>query len=438
MTVSIEDIQDEVERVLRRCPKDVVVRVGTHIKVAVTDEMEERAILRLVQEGLDAVTESDQKLAMFKELIPILPEDGKRKLESVLVSTEERNAADEPNSTVTGEEVNREEKEEKSEDKVPSKESAAAALLKLLSLESVQTSSFRKECRISGSVDENKKVNYISLCKEVSDAKRKGFKAYEIVGAIRKVLPAGELRTYLDSFPDISLEETLILIRSAYKEKSATELFRELDKICQGQSEDGPAFLFRALSLRQRIIKASEVEGEVQYHRPQVVAAFMHSVRTGLRHDSIRNHMVPFLDEKKDPPDSLLMAEINKAQDEFNERMNKQQDVKEKTVKSVKVNEVATASEKLLNQLVEQMHLMSTEMKKMKEDISHVQSKGKAKDNGKSSGSWKRKGCDECTKKGDVENCRHCWKCGGENHQAKHCQKKNSLNDQRLGEEGGP
>ena len=52
------------------------------------------------------------------------------------------------------------------------------AMLKLLGLHSAGTSAFRKECYISGTIggtNETQRLNYISLCTQVGDLRRKGF-----------------------------------------------------------------------------------------------------------------------------------------------------------------------------------------------------------------------------------------------------------------------
>lgn len=292
MISSIDELQDEVERLLRKCTPEIVKVIATEWKIEPVDGRDKRALLRDTQQILDDTNDSDEKVNLFKGLIPLLPDDLQPRLKKLLKLDTVVVAGD-----VTADSKELDKEEDGSPEKKRGEEGATTALVKLLGLQSAGTSTFRKECRISGITDDNKKINYISLCKEMGEAKRKGFKSFEIVSAIRKAIQAGELRTYLDSFPVISLEETLTLIRSAYKEKSATELFRELDKLCQRQNEEGPASLFRALSLRQRILKPSEVEGEVQYHRSQVPAVFVHSLRTGLLHEPVRMHMAPFLDE---------------------------------------------------------------------------------------------------------------------------------------------
>ena len=319
---SIDDLQDEVERLLRKCDGDALGNVIVALKLELGEGVDKRGRIRMLQEYIDGVTEGEQKLTLFREIVPLLPSDIKAKMEILLKLRE----LPKPPTAEPTEEESAEVEQVNDEPHVAAvkSESSSSAdptekLVKALGgLTAV--SAFRRECRIGGIMDEQKKVNYISLCKEVGDAKRRGFTSFEIVGAVRKAIPAGELRTYLDSFPKISLEEMLTLIRSAYKEKSATELFRELDKVCQRDNEDGPQFLFRALSLRQRILRASEVEGEMRYSQEQVMSVFMHSVRTGLAYEPIRSHMFPFLDERQKHPDSVLITEMNRAQDELNER----------------------------------------------------------------------------------------------------------------------
>ena len=70
--ITLEDLQDEVERLLRKCPEDVVVAVATHLKIDCEDR-NKRSLLRDIQEVLDDTTESDEKVAIFTELLPLLP-----------------------------------------------------------------------------------------------------------------------------------------------------------------------------------------------------------------------------------------------------------------------------------------------------------------------------------------------------------------------------
>lgn len=435
---TVEDVQDEVERILRRCPEMIVREVGEEWKIEGMEGKTKRVLIRMMQDMLDGLEDNEEKIQLFIRAVPLLPDNWKQKLSNLLKDPNDDggNQGEGPEVEVNGnveeDSMGQSLNDNQNTSRVLEDDKTSMTLIKFLEMQTGTTSAFRRECRISGIIDDNKRVNYISLCKEVSEAKRKGFKYYEIVGAIRKAIPTGELRTYLDSFPDISLENTLTLIRSAYKEKSATELFQELDKLCQRRDEDGPQFLFRALSIRQRILKASEVEGEVHYHRPQVAAVFMHSVRTGLLHEPIRTHMVPFLDVHRDLPDAVLMAEMNKAQDEFNERISKRQDVSDPSKVKARVNEATASnnSDRLMQQLVNQMSAMLTEMKQMKEEVktsSDVRPRDVASDKKNQRQSQTRpRGCTTCQEKNVGDSCTHCWKCGGDYHHSRHCQKKSS------------
>ena len=102
------------------------------------------------------------------------------------------------------------------------------ALLKTLGLDS-STSSFRREYKISGTIGSAQKdhLNYISLCGQIAEGKKRGYPDAEIAAAIRKaVQPGSNLRTYLDSKIDLPLDQVISFIRSYLKEKSSTELFR--------------------------------------------------------------------------------------------------------------------------------------------------------------------------------------------------------------------
>ena len=77
---------------------------------------------------------------------------------------------------------------------------------------------------------------------------------------IRSISPWLVLRSYLESFKDLSLDRLKIL-RSHYGLKNTAELYQSLASICQNGKEAPQVFLMRALDLRQKILFVSQ-EGE--------------------------------------------------------------------------------------------------------------------------------------------------------------------------------
>ena len=78
----------------------------------------------------------------------------------------------------------------------------------------------------------------------------KGYTQTEVVEAMIKAMKPGlQLRSYMATLQDLTLPRLRQILRSHYKAKSGTQLYRELATICQGPNESPDAFLLRALDL---------------------------------------------------------------------------------------------------------------------------------------------------------------------------------------------
>ena len=258
------------------------------------------------------------------------------------------------------------------------------------------------------------RLDYISLCSQVTEGKRKGYKDDEIAFALRRAVTTGtELRRYLDSLPSLTLQEILQCIRSAYQEKSATELFQELTSLCQQSSENSQAFLFRALGLRQRVFLASEAEDQIHYDNNLVQSIFLHAISTGLSSDNIRSIMQPLLDVSRVASDNQLIEKMTKATSEENERLSKQKMNQSQRSSTASVNEVSSGMEQAMKPLLKTIKDMTEKLDSLQSEMSQL------KNNARPS-SWKRRGCEACTASGASYS--HCWKCGKSGHISRRCQ----------------
>lgn len=287
-----------------------------------------------------------------------------------------------------------------------------------------KNSAFRRELKIQGSIGGKKenRIEYLSLCGQIREAKQRGYEDDEICFAIKKaVAPSSEIREYLDTqHGKMKLDDLLTCIRSSYQEKSASALFQDLTKLCQNSSEDAQAFLFRALGLRQKVVEASEADEEIKYDTTLVQSTFLHSVWTGLKVESIRAHMKPYLEHSRKTKDGELITEMTKASAEENERNSKLTS----DAKTVRIQEVSSGLDKLVQPLADQITAMGLQMKEMQNELVLQNERMKRSERSSEVSPkkvWKRSACDKCTKDG-IRFCRHCWKCGGDGHMSRSCQ----------------
>ena len=150
---------------------------------------------------------------------------------------------------------------------------------------------YRKDLRISGQVgDTNQKESrsYSNLRHQIKAAVTKGYSEGEVVEAVlRAINPGLRLRSYLENYPDLTLDTLNTILKSHYQEKDATELYQELTNIAQRKTETAQSFVMRALDLRQRVIRASNESGEgLKYDEALVKNMFIHAVMTGLHNET--------------------------------------------------------------------------------------------------------------------------------------------------------
>ena len=242
----VEEIQEEVERLLRKCSDVELPLIATHVKVTEEEfrDKPRRDVLRSIQNAFDVIQEGEQKMSMFAELKSVLPTKLHVSLENILNKIHEVKPEVEPTDRVDD--------NDKKED-----------VLKILqglglsaNLGSSPASMYRRQLKITGNIgDSQKEINYINLCSQINEAKAIGYKAEEIVAAVKKaILPGTGLRTYFDSQDTISLDNMLKFLRNYFQEKSPTELFNTLNSLCQGEDEEASTFLLRALEVRQKVI----------------------------------------------------------------------------------------------------------------------------------------------------------------------------------------
>ena len=173
----------------------------------------------------------------------------------------------------------------------------------------------KREFKIPGTIGapgETNKLNFISLVHQIEGTLAQGCSEVERNEAIiRSISPGLPLRSFLECTPDLPLSKLRKILRSHYREKSSTELYKALSTLTQAPNEDAQAFLFRALELRQRaIFTCKEADSKIKYDQSLIQNLFLHSIETGLRDESVRSKLRPFL-QNPSIPDEELIGEMN-------------------------------------------------------------------------------------------------------------------------------
>ena len=434
MEFSSEHIQDEVEMELRKSSINVLLDVAEFVGVPEQEREEKprRELLRTIELQFDLTEERDKK-EMFLSIISMFPDEQQLPLRKFLPAKKpllsmgrSEKFLGSRESIALGEDrpnwkMGRLEREFSGSRNQSESINDTIEVLKQLGINS-GVSSFRKDFKISGVIGgkTDQRVGYMSLLSQIAEGKQRGFKEEEISFGVRRAVSQGsELRGYLDSLEKLPLVNLLGYIRSSYKEKGASELFQDLNRLIQKEGESCQDFLFRALGLRQKVLLASEAEGAIKYDELLVRSVFLHSLKTGFLNQTVRNHMSPFLDSSKMTPDSILISEVNKVAAEEQERLGKVKDNSSKKVQfDTKVQvcevgvkqEITSCVEEVVKPLFESVKSLAEQVKNMQ------QQKSKTKSN-----SWRVPACQVCIDSG-MNRCDHCKKCGNLGHQARECQ----------------
>ena len=99
------------------------------------------------------------------------------------------------------------------------------------------TSVLRRQFKIIGQIGEpnqKDKLSYTSLVRQIEAGVDQGFTEKEIrEGVIRAICPGLVLRSYLETYSDLTLNRLRKIIRSHYGVKDTTEMYQNLASLCQ-------------------------------------------------------------------------------------------------------------------------------------------------------------------------------------------------------------
>ena len=398
----VEEKQEMIERALSRCAPDEL----SSIAAGLTDTEESVGAnkiysMRKIRDKFDESDDPTEKGSLFLKLLPLVPGRLVERISAMVIKGQDPNESVNEGSARTTENQ-----------------------LDQSMVDLMKNPGFRKEFKIEGKIGREKgkdHMNMISLHGQIAEGKRKGYNSEEIVAAVKRAVIPGEMKTYLDSITDLSLEDTLTFISSALKEQSSSELFQCLSNIVQNEGEDAQSFLMRAMELRQKCVLISQKADEVEYSEDLVRTMFLKRIRLGLTSDAVKSRIETVIERDAEISDSSLIQAINKIASEEAERDCKRRDTPGKSVKFASMS--AKAEDKVqdesdlhqtVNKLAEQMTVLSVELAKLK-------SKGPS-----TSGSGaNRFRCPSCISSNRKGSCPHCWECGAQDHKLRDCPKSN-------------
>ena len=299
---NMDEKQDELERVLGVfCDVDDLKKIAEGIyTLPILNDGEQhtkRSLTRHLRDVFDQA-DTEEKGNLFLKLIPVVPTSIYSKVADIVIKGPHR---EEPRALL---------------DTSVSDTSVLEEALK--------KSSFKREFRIEGKIgDDRHCINMISLDGQVSEAEKKGYTEEEIVSAIKKAVTTPEVKNYLYSHKEISLEDTLNFLRSVVKERSSMELCHKLSNLQQNNNEDPQAFLLRAMELRRTCLLQSEKSGEIAYTSDMLRTIFLRTVRLGLSDDLVKSRVEAIIERDVTIEDSELLQELNRISEEETERRNR-------------------------------------------------------------------------------------------------------------------
>lgn len=113
--------------------------------------------------------------------------------------------------------------------------------------------------------------------RQIQRALKKGYEEGEVVEAVIQVIgPGTKLKSYLESWIDLTLQALRQILQTHYIEKDATELYHSLTRAVQEPKETPIQFLMLAMDLRQQIVLASDkVKSGLKYSAELIQNKFL-------------------------------------------------------------------------------------------------------------------------------------------------------------------
>ena len=358
-------------------------------------------------------------LSVFEELISKVTKEEDGGIAKLTTLSDKLKVKVKPTESATKETVKVEVKEESKSDS-GTKETASKV---------VGTYSFRKDFKILGQLGDPKTcLSFTSFRRQVEDGQGKGYKDSEIIeGIIRAIQPQNKLRSYLEGRPSLDLHKVISIIRSYYKEHTATELYQQLSTLAQETRKTPQDFLFRALDLRQRVIFASkEKTGSAMTYDDKLVQSMtLHALSTGMKDENIR-HSFDITLAKEGVSDEELISALNTITAREQERHSKLDR------KGTRVNQIETTDDKEVKEkkpftegkLNADLKALKAEVDQLRQEMGKRNPQPMGPDQERKKRTFRQ--CRWCEENKSSSKCDHCFKCGSSEHFSRGCRQKNS------------
>lgn len=476
----MEQLQDEVSRMLLLLEKSELISVCEHLKcsepVGGFASQTRRALIRLAEKTLDDIEEEEDSESFeqfLQHLLSVMSSLKQPKLNTSgteLEETSESDAQDEER-TRPKQEQNEAQKQLQKEigilgERLKIKTRVEDTLTAVGPLTSLPEVTLRREFRICGQIGEagqRDKLSYTSLINQIESGQRKGHSESEIIEAvIRAVSPGLHLREMLEIKRGLTLPTLKTILRGHFKVDSSSDLLHRLMNISQEPKESAQNFLFRAIELKEKLLWKSDDEDEGEKFSPELIQRkFLRSVDTGLLSDAVKFQLKPYLSDPS-VTDDVLIERVSEASNLEQERQHKlrkavmsrpprvsevqveayphawqlsvsaETEMREGRTETGNNKEIAKKGKKNqgrntdqgedTSQLIEGLKAEVQEIKKLVQET--VEATKKNQTEGTDTQSRRRpRGCRACQDAQLGESCRHCYRCGQEGHLSRGCRR---------------
>ena len=401
----MEDVQIEVESILRKCSVEELRAVATEIRVDDVADKSKIQVLRLIGDAIEGLPDDNQKLTAMKRMLPVVPDHIMPLLCSVLTGGRKESSSDEYVAKVVG---------------------ALAG-----------NNALKRDLKFSGTIDSGTEsdMDVVTLNAYVDEARKKGYSEQAIASAVRKCVAQGsDTRTYFDLKPNITLKEMIDFITGAQKATTSRQLYKSISSACQNPNEESQKFAVRLLGLREKLLNAAEKENWVRYNAAQIQEVFLEALRTGISDESVKWRNEPLIvsgTAASERLDQEIVSTLKAIEAEEVIRREKQEQMAR--ISRLAVNEVniplptntipsqTPTSSSLEAKLLQKLNENSETMKAMQNTMQSLQNEVNNlkvnKPQGGTKLSKKQFGCDFCVQN-NKNSCSHCFLCGAGDHKS--------------------